>query len=249
MLSNIRIVLVKTFHSGNIGSAARAMKTMGLSDLCLVNPVDFSCQKDQSLQMAMSADDVVENAQIVDSLYEAIKDCSIVIASTARSRGYDLPEVNPEECATLLNDGAKHNKVALVFGPERMGLSNADLQLAKYRVTIPTNPDYSSLNIAAAVQTLSYEIFKGCNALAEHSTNETTHTLPSIESTERLFDHFEDTLKTTGFIIKNHPGEVMQKIRTLLTRAEMDESELNILRGILSSVDRSIIDAKTENTK
>jgi len=251
MVNNIRIVLVRTHHSGNIGSAARAMKTMGLTDLVLVNPKDFYSQdgKDQAIKMAMSAENVLQQASQAESLYDAVKDCTVVIASTARSRDYDLPELTPEESAEQLFLSAKKNKVALVFGPERMGLSNADLQLAKYRVTIPTNPDYSSLNIAAAVQTLSYEIFKGCNALAEHSTNETTRTLPSIESTERLFDHFEDTLKTTGFIIKNHPGEVMQKIRTLLARAEMDESELNILRGILSSVDRSIIDAKTENTK
>ncbi len=249
MLSNIRIVLVKTFHSGNIGSAARAMKTMGLSDLVLVNPVDFTSQKDQALKMAMSADDVVEGAQIVESLFEAIQDCTIVIASTARTRGYDLPEVSPEKCAKLLNYSAHKSKVALVFGPERMGLSNEDLQYAKYRVTIPTNPEYSSLNLAAAVQTLSYEIFKESNKYTKSTDVVSTGTFPSIESTERLFEHFEDTLKTTGFIIKNHPGEVMQKLRTMLTRAEMDESELNILRGILASVDRSLDKVRSDNFK
>lgn len=248
MLNNIRIVLVKTFHSGNIGSASRAMKTMGLSELYLVNPVDFPSQKDESLKMAMSAGDVVEKAHIVSTLFEAVQDCTVVVASTARTRGYDLPEVSPEECAKLLNTHAKTNKVALVFGPERMGLSNEDLQLAKYRVTIPTNPDYSSLNIAAAVQTLSYEIFKESNQVSQHSNYETTRILPSIESTELLLNHFENTLKTTGFIIKNHPGEVMQKLRTLLTRAELDESELNILRGVLSSVDRSILSVKMDKT-
>ncbi len=239
MLSNIRIVLVRTFHSGNIGSAARAMKTMGLTDLCLVSPKDFETDagKQDALQMAMSADDVVESAHIVENLYEAVKGCTMVVASTARMRGYDLPELNPEECAKQLHSESTNNNVALVFGPERMGLSNEDLQLAKYRVTIPANPDYSSLNLAAAVQTLSYEIFKqsGC---VEDAVSE-ARSLPTAESLEQLYTHMETTLKDTGFIIKNHPGEVMQKLRNVFTRAELDEAEVSILRGVLSSVERS----------
>ncbi len=244
MLSNIRVVLVRTFHSGNIGSTARAMKTMGLTDLCLVSPKDFDNDslegKQEALKMAMSADDVVNSARVVDSLYDAVKDCTIVVASTARSRGYDLPELSPEECATKLNQGANNTnngKVALVFGPERMGLSNEDLQLAKYRVTIPTSPDYSSLNLASAVQTLAYEIFKQTDHVKELGD---TRKLPTAESLEQLYTHMEDTLSDTGFIIKNHPGEIMQKLRNVFTRAELDESEVNILRGVFSSVDRSI---------
>ena len=241
MLSHIRIVLVKTFHSGNIGSTARAMKTMGLSDLCLVNPVDFTSNAGQedALKMAMSADDVVKNVTLTDNLFDAIKDCTVVIASTARSRGYDLPELTPEESAKLLYTNAKQSKVALVFGPERMGLSNEDLQQCKYRVTIPTSPDYSSLNLAAAVQTLSYEIFKQSMDLKTKSQLDSTKALPTAESLENLYAHFETTLNDTGFIIKNHPGEIMQKLRNVFTRAELDESEVNILRGILSSVDRA----------
>jgi tRNA (cytidine32/uridine32-2'-O)-methyltransferase len=242
MLNNIRIVLVRTFHSGNIGSAARAMKTMGLTDLCLVSPKDFETSegKQEALKMAMSADDVVEKAQVVESLYEAVKDCTAVIASTARTRGYDLPELNPEECAKRLYSESANNKVALVFGPERMGLSNEDLQLAKYRVTIPTNPDYSSLNLAAAVQTLSYEIFEQNSDLEDVPDDRNSALLPTTESLEQLYKHMEKTFKDTGFIIKNHPGEVMQKLRNVFTRAELDETEVSILRGILSSVDRSI---------
>ena len=243
MLNQIRIVLVQTFHSGNIGSTARAMKTMGLSDLCLVAPVDFKSRagQEEALKMAMSADDVVNNATLVDNLFDAIKDCTVVVASTARSRGYDLPELTPEESAKLLYTNAQQSKkVALVFGPERMGLSNEDLQQCKYRVTIPTSPDYSSLNIAAAAQTLSYEIFK--QSIKLHSTLpvDAIKTLPTTESLENLYTHFKDTLNDTGFIIKNHPGEIIQKLRNIFTRAELDESEVNILRGILSSVDRGI---------
>jgi len=240
MLSNIRVVLVRTFHSGNIGSAARAMKTMGLTDLCLVSPKNFETTegKQDALQMAMSADDVVDDAKVVGSLYDAVKDCTVVIASTARTRGYDLPELNPEECAQRLHSESSTNKVALVFGPERMGLSNDDLQLAKYRVTIPTNPDYSSLNIAAAVQTLSYEIFKQSEHVKESEAN--NRSLPTAESIEQLYAHMESTLKDTGFIIKNHPGEAMQKLRNVFVRAELDENEVRILRGVLSSIDRKI---------
>jgi len=124
-LDNIRVVLVRTFHSGNIGSTARAMKTMGLTNLILVSPKDF--QLDQALQMAMSADDVVTNAKHVDSLYEAVSNCTVVTASTARTRGYDLPMQNPEQAAQLLCRHSSQQNVALVFGPERMGLSNEDL--------------------------------------------------------------------------------------------------------------------------
>jgi tRNA (cytidine32/uridine32-2'-O)-methyltransferase len=236
MLSNIRIVLVKTYHPGNIGSAARAMKTMGLNDLALVNPVDFP--SDEALKMAVSADDLVKNASLHESLFEAVKDCSVIIASTARSRAYDLPELTPEESAVMLCSVSKKDKVALVFGPERMGLSNEDIQLAKYRVTIPTNPDYSSLNMAAAVQTLSYEVFKqhsqGFTKKAEENRD-----LPTVELMEQFYTHLEDSLDDSGFIIKNHPGEVMLKLRALFSRAQPDTTELNILRGILASFQRN----------
>ena len=241
MLDNIRVVLVRTFHSGNIGSSARAMKTMGLSDLRLVNPKDF--QLDQAMQMAMSADDLVRNAKHVDSLYNAVADCSVVIASTARTRGYDLPMINPEQAVQCLCEAASQQQnVALVFGPERMGLSNEDLQVCKHRVTIPTSPDYSSLNLAAAVQTLSYEIFKQYSqrySNADVQSSQTDSVMPSIENIERFYNHLEETLFDTGFIVKNHPGEVMQKLRTLFTRAQMDENELNIMRGELASVQRN----------
>ncbi len=238
MLSNIRIVLVRTFHPGNIGSTARAMKTMGLTDLHLVSPLDFPSE--EAIKLAASADDVLENATIHNNLYDALKECSVVIASTARPRGYDLPELNPEQCAQMLLAGVqKNHKVGLVFGPERMGLSNDDCQLAKYRVSIPTHPDYSSLNLAAAVQTLSYEIYKESIVGDEQIIREgLKRDFPSTENVERFYQHLEETLMDSGFIIKNHPGEVMQKFRTLFDRAEMDVNELNILRGALASVQR-----------
>lgn len=242
-LNNIRVVLVRTFHSGNIGSAARAMKTMGLDDLTLVDPIDFQSEdgKKEALKMAMSADDVVNNATVVNNLYDAVKDCTVVIASTARSRGYDLPVLSPEKSAELLYQTAsvKKEKVALLFGPERMGLSNGDLEYAKYRVTIPTNPNYSSLNLAAAVQTLSYEVYKQHMAECENVSLELIRDLPNTETLDRFYIHLEESLSESGFIIKNHPGEVMQKLRSLFSRAELDSQELNILRGVLASFQRS----------
>lgn len=236
MLSNIRIVLVKTFHPGNIGSTARAMKTMGVTDLVLVNPLDFP--SDEAIKMAAGADDVLSSSTICSSLRDAVKDCTVVIASTARSRGYDLPELTPEQSAEMLFSGSKNNKVALIFGPERMGLSNEDLNLAKYRVTIPANPEYSSLNLAAAVQTLSYEILKQSIAQTDTEQLVMQRELPTTEQMEQYYGHLEETLQDSGFIIKNHPGEVMQKLRTLFARAQPDKTELNILRGILASYQR-----------
>jgi len=239
-LDNIRVVLVRTFHSGNIGSTARAMKTMGLNNLTLVNPKDF--QLDQALQMAMSADDVVHNATHVDSLYDAVVDCGIVTACTARSRGYDLPLQTPEEAARNLCISAKTQTVALVFGPERMGLSNEDLVHCTHRMTIPTSPDYSSLNLAAAVQTLSYEVFKQYCALNENvDTNigeSESRLMPTLENTELFYQHLEETLVDVGFIFKKHPGEVMKKIRRMFSRAEMDQTELGIMRGVLAAMQR-----------
>ena len=238
MLENIRIVLVRTFHAGNIGSVARSMKTMGLSQLYLVEPRDFP--SDEAVKMAAGATGAVDKAIVVDSLHEAVKDCSLVIASTARVRGNDLPELHPEEMARALNIAAKTAPVALVFGPERMGLQNDDLVLANYRVTIPTNPDYSSLNIAMAVQTLSYEIYK--QFCSGHSNNVSddlfARDLPTADEFDRFYQQLEETLSGTGFIIKNHPGKVMQRFRNLFSRAELDTHEMSILRGALASVQR-----------
>ena len=238
-LDNIRVVLVRTHHSGNIGSAARAMKTMGLTNLVLVSPTDF--QKDQALQMAMSADDVVINAKHVDSVYEAVSDCAVVIGSTARTRGYDLPMLNPETAARHLLKSAEKQSVALVFGPERMGLHNDDLVHCTHRATIATNPDYSSLNLAAAVQTLCYEVFKQSISNSENETidsNIDVREMPSRENTERFYEHLEEALVDVGFIFKKHPGEVMKKLRRMFSRAQMDQTEMGIMRGVLAAMQK-----------
>lgn len=237
-LSRIRIVLVRTYHPGNIGSAARSMKTMGLTDLCLVSPRDFpSAEADK---MAAGAANILEQATVVNSVTEAIADCTAVIASTARPRGYDLPELSPEQAASMLINSAKSQPVALMFGPERMGLHNDDIQHAKYRVTIPASPEYSSLNMAAAVQTLSYEIYKAFLNVTDNSAEkQSPKELPTSASVEQLYQHLEKVLTDIKFL-RPHSGETMQRIRHLLSRAEPDVLETNIVRGILSSIEKSI---------
>lgn len=208
---------------------------MGLSDLCLVNPRDFPA--DDAEKMAAGATDVLANATVSKSLSEAIADCTVVIASTARPRGYDLPELKPEAAAKLLATAAQSSPVALIFGPERMGLHNEDIQLAKYRVTIPANPDYSSLNMAAAVQTLSYEIFKQFQPESRPSPPSETRSLPTSAEVEMLYEHMERVLKDIRFL-RPHQGETMLRIRHLLNRAEPDSQEMNILRGILTAIEK-----------
>lgn len=246
MLENIRIVLVRTYHPGNIGSSIRAMKTMGLSQLVLVEPTDYPSE--EANKMASSAEDLLEHAQVVDSLYEAVRDCELVIACTARPRTFDLPMLEPEQAASQLYQTSESAPVALVFGPERMGLHNDDIQLAHYRVTIPANPEYSSLNLASAVQILCYELRKqrvaaelnANDSEGNHEADKQTRVLPNISQRENFYETLEQVLNDSGFVNQQHPGQLMQKLRRFFSRAEMDESELNILRGALAAIQRKM---------
>lgn len=234
MLENIRIVLVNTSHTGNIGSTARAMKTMGLSDFYLVDPV--SPPDGKSSALAAGAGDVLANAKIVDSVAEAVKDCSLIVGTSARSRTLPWPMLTPRECGVQMVQEAKSGPVALVFGRENNGLSNDELQLCHFHVCIPANPEYSSLNLAAAVQTLCYEIRMGF--LAQDTYPVVEQEYPLSEDLERFYQHLEQTLTDTGFIVQNHPGVVMTKLRRMVNRARPESQELNILRGILSAIDK-----------
>ena len=245
-LNNIRIVLVNTFHPGNIGSSARALKTMGMNQLYLVSPRDFP--HEDANRLAASADDVLQNAVVVETLYEAVADCKMVIISTVRERGYDLPVLTPEKCAGQLLESSKQGPVALVFGPERFGISNEDLSLGKYRVTIPANPEYSSLNLAASVQTLSYEVYKQQTQGSSENAAPDTREQVSLKDMERFFEHLESTYQSTGFINSKHPGEVIKRLRQLFARAQPDQMEMNILRGMLASVDK-IVDQKDKSER
>lgn len=240
MLDQIRIVLVNTSHTGNMGSAARAMKTMGLTQLVLVDPQ--ALPDEEAVALAAGASDVLASAHIVPTLDEAIADCGLVIGTSARSRTLSWPMLDPREAGhQLVQEGGQH-PVALVFGRERTGLTNDELQKCHYHVAIPANPDYSSLNLAMAVQTLCYEVRMRWLALQEPSPSEPgvePVAYPSAQQLEGFYQHLEQTLQKTGFIADDHPGHVMSKLRRLFNRARPEAVELNILRGILTSVQKS----------
>ncbi|MCL5498915.1 tRNA (cytidine32/uridine32-2'-O)-methyltransferase [Phytobacter palmae] len=238
MLQNIRIVLVETSHTGNMGSVARAMKTMGLTNLWLVNPLVKP--DSQAIALAAGASDVIGNAQIVDTLDEALAGCSLVVGTSARSRTLPWPMLDPRECGLKSVAEAQHAPVALVFGRERVGLTNDELQKCHYHVAIAANPEYSSLNLAMAVQVIAYEVRMAWLASQDNgNTEEHEETpYPLVDDLERFYGHLEKTLLSTGFIRESHPGQVMNKLRRLFTRARPESQELNILRGILASIEQ-----------
>ncbi len=241
-LNNVKIVLVETSHTGNMGSAARAMKTMGLTNLCLVNPIIKP--DSQSISLAAGASDIIKQAQIFSSLEEAVADCSLVIGTSARPRSLQWPNLTPKECGDkIIAEASHHAQVALVFGRERVGLTNDELQKCHFHVGIPANPDYSSLNLAMSVQVLCYEIRMSMlsaqdslSQLVDQNVNDIQY--PKDEDIERFYQHLEQTLLQTGFINPNHPGQIMGRLRRLFTRARIEQQELNILRGILTSIDK-----------
>ncbi len=249
MLDKIKVVLVNTSHTGNMGSAARAMKTMGLSKLVLVDPKSEPDGKASAL--AAGATDVLGQAEIVDNLEQAVADCGLVVGTSARSRTLSWPMLDSRECGEKLVTEAENYPVALVFGRESSGLTNEELQLCHYHVCIDANPVYSSLNLAAAVQTLCYEIrmhflhgTKAQNQVSvkdEDAFDDAPDALtdyPLSEELQQFYEHFERTFSNTGFIRKKHPGAVMSKVRRMFNRARLESSELAILRGMLSSIDK-----------
>lgn len=240
MLDNVRIILVGTSHPGNIGSAARAMKTMGLSNLVLVDP---ECAVDgKSVALSAGATDVLEKRQVFATLDEAIADCGLVIGASARPRTLDWPMLDPREMGEkAVVEGQKY-PIALVFGRENSGLSNEELQKCHFHVFIPANPDYSSLNLAMAVQTLSYEIRMAFLAAKAYPKQEQEY--PLTEEIEAMFNHLQQTLTDTRFIVPAHPGLVMTKLRRFFNRARPEIKELRMWRGIFSSIQKSLIAAK-----
>ncbi len=239
MLNNVKVVLVGTSHSGNIGSAARAMKVMGLSNLVLVDP---QCTVDeQTLALAAGAADIAQNAKVVSTLNEAVEDCALVVGSSARSRTLEWPMLEPRECGQKFVEEGESAPVALVFGRERTGLTNDELQTCHYHVCIPANPEYSSLNLAMAVQTLSYEIRMAYldKEQSQYEPQQATE-YPRHKELELFFTHLEKVAKETQFISQEQPGKVMNKLRRLFNRARPESQELNILRGILTSIEKRI---------
>lgn len=232
---SFRIVLVGTTHPGNIGASARAMKNMGLNDLALVAPRCFP--DDEATARASGADDLLAGATVVDTLEEAIRDCVYVAGASARSRAIHWPYLEPRECAARLIAESAGGPVAVVFGPEKSGLSNTDLDHCDTLLSIPANPGFSSLNLAMAVQVVAYELL-----LAGHESPESAFEpdapAATSEELEYFYAHLETVLRDIRFLDPDNPRVLMRRLRRLFVRARPDRNELNILRGILTAVDR-----------
>jgi len=230
IIENIRVVLSHTSHPGNIGAAARAMKTMGLRHLYLVNPRLFP--DPQADAMAAGADDLLRDAVKCGSIDEALQGVVFTVAMTARLRDISIEVKSPREAMPLLLQQAAQQPVALLFGTEMSGLTNEEMGRAQVLVNIPANPDFSSLNLAAAVQVMGYEL----NAAVQSHVP----SLPEIrsathEQVEGYFAHLEKTLFEIGFFTTQNPARLMQRLRRLYARARLEPEEINILRGILST--------------
>ena len=230
LLSNIRIVLCQTSHPGNIGAAARAMKTMGLNQLYLVAPKKFPDKEADA--MACGAIDLLENAHVCATLEEALTGCAVAVGLTARKRQLSHEMLSARQAATQIADIASMEQVALVFGTEMSGLSNAELDLCQLLAFIPTDAEFSSLNLAAAVQVMSYEVRMALQDGAIEQVDAATP-LAANEDVEGFYRHLEETLIKIGFLNANAPGRLMQRVRRIYARARLEKEEVNILRGIL----------------
>jgi TrmH family RNA methyltransferase len=231
--ASIRFVLFEPTHPGNIGSVARAMKTMGFRELLLVNPPEeWLCAESRAL--ASGAQDVLHGARVVTTLEEALEGCGLVLGASARHRRIGCPEVDPRQCAAEVMNQARTRPAAILFGPERSGLANEQLDLCNAIVYIPANPDYTSLNLAQAVQIIAYELRQ--QQVLQRDVPPPESPLAGPAQLELFYEHLERVLLDTGFLNPSNPRHLMRRLRRLFNRTRLDENELNILRGILSSL-------------
>lgn len=235
LADNISILLVHTSHPGNIGAAARAMKTMNLEHLILVCPKSYP--HPEAVARAAGADDILHHCEVVGTLSEAIADAQLVIGTSARMRHLSWPQLSPRACGQKTVDYAKNQRVALVFGREKSGLSNDELQLCHYHVQIPCNPDYASLNLASAVQVLAYEIniaMQACLPLSEAMPYDVLATGDEVAGFQA---HLASVLLKLDFLPKQ-PRQMLRRLHRLFNRAQLQTQEIHILRGILNTIDR-----------
>ncbi len=236
----IRFVLVGTSHPGNIGAAARALKNMSLEELVLVRPADFP--HPQASARASGAEDLLARARVESDLAAALRDCSLVLATTSRERDQYFRVLDVREGAARALEAAEQAPVALLFGSERTGLSNAELESAHALLRIPANPAYSSLNLAMAVQIVAYELLRArlqSRAVAGAAQPDGPRNVPlaSVAQMERFYAHLAEVLEEIDFRDRTQAGtHLMKRLRRLFQRAEADENEINILRGILTAV-------------
>jgi len=237
---NVRIVLVHPQHPGNIGATARAMKTMGFHNLVLVNPKDFPSQV--AVERASNADDVLNAAKVVATFEEAIADCQLVLGTSSRERIFEWPQLTARQLGELVCEKQANTNIAIVFGAERTGLTNEQLEQCHYHVTIPANPDYMSLNLASAVQLICYECYAAFDACQQKKCKklEPLDTLSTGKELQGMFAHLEETLTQIEFFNPENPKKLMTRIRRLFQRAQCSKIEVNIIRGICQAISRKI---------
>lgn len=232
---SVKIVMVNTNHPGNIGGVARAMKNMDLLDLWLVAPKEFPSPR--ALWRASNAGDVLDNATIVDTLEEAVADCALVYATSARDRRIPWMQAAAREAGEEIVQATHTNKVAVVFGREDHGLSNEEMQLCNRHITIPSSENYGVLNVAAAAQVVFYEIFMAANAQPKIAP-EWDIEYATSEQVEMLYEHMLKVMESTGFYQPDTPKQMPNRLKRLLFRQQMDAMETNIMRGFLASVEK-----------
>lgn len=241
MLDNIRIILVQTYHPGNIGATARAMKTMGLSDLHLIAPRCFP--DEEATRMATGASDILNQATVHASLKAAVADCLCVIGASARLRNMPLPHFDEgDDMAKEAIARAQHGKVALVFGRERFGLTNEELQHCTHQLSLPTNPEHPVLNVSQAVQLCTYELRNAARRASPYQFPTLSHSHDSNDEARpprAQFDHFctqlEEALQASGFFNQPH-AHTQEKLRNIFQRADLSQRELSMLMGVIKTL-------------
>ncbi len=232
MLDNVHIILVNPTHPGNIGATARAMKNMGLRRLSLVGPKDYPSA--EATARASGADDILAAAAVHGSLDEALAECRLVIGTSARRRSIDWPQLDPRRCAEMIAVRGGDEQVAILFGREHSGLTNGEIDRCHYLLHIPSNAAYSSLNLAAAVQIVAYEL-RMAAAATPGAAEEGVADTASAAELEAFYTHLEQTLLELEFLNPDNPKKLMRRLRRLFNRALPDQQEINMLRGILSA--------------
>ena len=235
IFDKLSIVLVGTTHPGNIGAVARAMKTMSQKNLRLVNPLHFPSA--EASARAAGADDILAKCKQFSTLEEAIKDCDLVIGTSARIRGIPWPMILPRECAQKIFEET-NSSVAIVFGRESSGLSNNELQLCNMVLKIPTNSEFNSLNLAAAVQIICYEIYLLASDIKTIEYKKNNLAFVNQDKMEQFYAHIEECFIHVGFYDTDNPKKLMHRIRRLFNRAQLYESEWKILRGFISKIQK-----------
>jgi tRNA (cytidine32/uridine32-2'-O)-methyltransferase len=233
VLENVRIVLVNTSHPGNIGSVARAMKNMGLKDLCLIAPERFP--DGQARAMAANAKDVLEQAKVVETLDEAINDCHLVIGTSARERSIPWPLLDARQCADKVLQESSQHKTAILFGREDSGLTNEELQRCHYHLHIPTSEEYGALNVASAAQIVCYELRMRMLADLKKPNDQAWDVeFATAQEVELFFKHMEEAMTEVGFLDPKAPRQLITRLRRLYNRVRLDHMEVQMLRGILT---------------